>query len=224
MVKISGIVSLVVFVLSTTVHFATFVPSISGSTLDDLWPLHFATMVVFATMVFFIVSQLKRQPKKPIEIVSGNNHSSRQKNIEFQRRVISLIPVPLRILCLVVFLYAVGSSSWISFHEEETPTVKKRQYYLNDLGQTLQDLSKEEPEPGRFFNARSASGYWMFFSLIPTIYFLVVHPRLEESPKKVQAGITGNILDDLLTSPPPQRYQNLRNSEFLKALEELETD
>ena len=69
------------------------------------------------------------------------------------------IPLPLKILCAAAFTYAIVNAS-MSFESMEE----------GNHGEWVLD---------RTF-LRGYSGFWIIFSLLPTVYFLAVHPRLTD--------------------------------------------
>jgi hypothetical protein len=167
MAKLCGVVSLVIFAISVICHVCTFIPGIHVS-MGRVWPLHPATMAVVLIMVLFLVGKQGPRPRKN----------------EFQSGPLALVPRALRWACLGVFLYAIlNFGLFFRLMEGGSPAVDHGTYSLRNRDRKIRDLT--EPEYQRFlaYEVRGFSGHWMFFSLVPAIYFLVVYPRLREPNK-----------------------------------------
>ena len=173
-----GIISLVVFALSAVVHFCTFIPPIPVS-MAATWPLHLATMGVFAMMVFALVAEQKKQPRRPATGLFGRWREAQRSSKEFQSRLLGAVPGVLRVACVLVFLYAIVNFALFMFlMEGGSPGIKDGQPYLHHRGRKVRDLTMEEYRRLLAYEARGFSGHWMVFSLLPTVYFLSVHSRL----------------------------------------------
>ncbi len=173
-----GLASLLVFLSSVLAHCATFVPSLPIS-MALVWPLHLASMVVFVVMVFSLVAQQMSLPKIQAEGWLANIRAKNQRSKEFQRRLIRLAPLPWRIVGGVLFAYvALNFVLFMMLMQEGSPRAHKGQYFLVKKGVKVRKLSAEEYQRFRAYEVRGFSGHWMFFSMIPMTYFLVVHPRL----------------------------------------------
>ena len=181
MARFCGIASLVILTSSAVFHFATFIPAIPVS-LRWAWPIHLAALAVFAAMVFSLVEQQKRQPKKPATGLFAGWRAAIEQNREFQSKLLGFVPISLRVACGIAFVYAlVNLPLSLSFMEGGSPSAKNGHYYLQSHGRKIRDLTKEEYRRFRAYEVRAFTGHWMFFSIIPMTYFLKVHPRLQES-------------------------------------------
>lgn len=178
MPKACGIAALLILASSVLFHFATYIPTISVS-MQMAWPLHLATMAVFATMVFSLVAQQKRQPKKAAKGLFGSWRAANQQNKEFQSKLLRCVPLGLRIACGTAFIYAfINFMLFIALMEGGSPSVKNGKYILHSHGHKIRDITKEEYQRFRAYEVRGFSGHWIIFSIVPMTYFLTVHPRL----------------------------------------------
>ena len=95
--------------------------------------------------------------------------------------MVALVPLPLRVICVAVFIYAFFTFMFISFLTEGgVPAIEHGQYYLNSHGKKIRDITKNEYERFNACEERSSSAYGIMFSLIATIGILIVHPRFEK--------------------------------------------
>lgn len=179
MAKTCGITALLVFASSAAFHFASYFPAVPVS-MALAWPLHLATMAVFAMMSFSIDAQLKRQPMMPAKGFLARWNARNQQYKEIQSKLIALAPRPLRIACKAAFIYAIiNFALFMPLMEGGSPSVKNGNYYLQSHGRKIRDLTKDEYLRFQSYELRGFSGHWMFFSIVPMTYFLMVYPRLQ---------------------------------------------
>src|SRR5436190_12698949 len=137
MAKTYGIAALLIFGLSTIVHFATYSPAIPVS-MEVAWPLHLATMAVFAPVVFSLVAQQQRQPKEPARGFFASWCAAQQRNKEFQSKLLALVPFPLRLACGIAFLYAIiNFALFIVLMEGGSPAASNGNYSLQSHGKKV---------------------------------------------------------------------------------------
>jgi hypothetical protein len=189
MAKICGIAALVVFALSVFAHITTFVPSIPIS-MQVAGPIHLAAMAVFAAMIFSLTALQKREPRKPAEGLFAKWIEASQQNKDFQIKLFTCAPLPLSILCASIFMYVmiifILSSGLM---EGGAPAITDGRSVLQNHGKKIRDVSKEEYQRFQAYEVRRFSGLWMIFSIIPAVYFLIVHPKLLE-PTEPEAETT----------------------------------
>jgi hypothetical protein len=181
MAKACGIAALLILGASTMFHFATYIPAIPLS-MEMAWPLHLATMAVFAAMVFSLVAQQRREPMEPAKGLFARWRAASQRNKEFQSNLVRLVPFPLFVACGAAFVYAViNFALFTALMEGGSPTVKNGNYYLHSHGKKIRDITKEEYQRFRAYEVRGFSGHWIVFSIVPMAYFLTVHPKLNQT-------------------------------------------
>jgi hypothetical protein len=181
MAKTCGITALLILASSVVFHFATYIPAIPLS-MQMAWPLHLATMAVFATMVLSLAAQQQPQPNKQAQGLFGSWRAANQQNKEFQSRLLGCVPLPLRIACGTAFIYAfINYVLFIALMEGGSPSVKNGNYILHSHGHKIRDITKEEYQRFRAYEVRGFSGHWIIFSLVPMTYFLTVHPTLNQA-------------------------------------------
>jgi hypothetical protein len=181
MAKLCGLISLVIFVCSAVVHFSTFIPSIAW-TMHQVWPLHLATLAMFAIMLIALVARQARRARLPYKGLLASCSAARQRQKRFGSRLLGIVPRPLRLACAIALIYTfINFGIFAILMEGGSPSVENGQHYLQSHGRTIRKLT--EPEYKRFlaYEVRGFSGHWMLASLVPTVYFLAVHPRLQGS-------------------------------------------
>jgi len=152
------------------------------------WPLHLATMAVCAIMVFSLVSQQHRQPKKPVKGLFASWRAANQQNKEFQSKMLAFVPRPLRVACVATFIYAfINFALFMVLMEGGSPSVKNGSYYLHSHGRKIRDITKDDYQRFLAYEVRGFSGHWMIFAILPTVYFLTVHPKLQQSTERENA-------------------------------------
>lgn len=181
MAKVWGLAAVAVFVLSAAFHCATFIPALRVWT-GFAWPLHLGAMAVFAAMVLSFVAQGRRQRKSPRLSLLANWRAANQQNKEFKSRLLGAVPPWLRVVCCIAFIYTmINFALFASLMEGGTPAICNGKYCLQNHGRLIRNITQEEFNRFRAYQVRGFSGHWMFFSLIPAVYFLVVRPRLNDS-------------------------------------------
>jgi len=121
-----------------------------------------------------------RNPHKSSGGFLANWRASYRYDREQNARLVAFVPLPLQTTCITVFMYA-----WVNFvlfainSEGGSPEIRGGgEYSLQTHGRKIRALSREEYEQHQAYEVRAMSGHLMAFSLIPTVYFLSVHPRL----------------------------------------------
>lgn len=188
MTRALGLLALLNLACSVMVHFATFVPGIPVSA-GPSFILHLTSMAAFGAMVFSIVALQQGQHKKSGRGVAASWRSANQKNREFQSRLFGIMPFPVRVACAISLMYSFATFILVgALMGVGTPFVKDGNYILHSHGKKIRDITKEEYQRYRNLEVRLFSGGWILFSIVPTAYFLTVHPRLhsevEESARE----------------------------------------
>lgn len=188
MARICGITSLVILVSSAAFHSATYIPAIPV-TMNLAWPLHLATMAVFAIMAFSLVRQQKQQPKQPAKGLLARWRAANKQNKEFHSQLLGFVPRSLRDVCVATFIYAfINFALFMLIMEGGSPSVENGKYFLHNHGQKIRDISKQEYARFLAYEVRGFSGHWIVLSIIPAVYFLTVHPKLQEPRKRRMKG------------------------------------
>lgn len=183
MARIFGIAALLTFALGTIVHVATYVVS-SGLSMDQVWPLHLASMAVLVPMVLSLTRQLQRHPKPVVTGLFATWRAAKRQKKEFNAKLVATVPPALRITCIVAGIYALANFvAFIVLMEGGGPSVREGKYVLHDHGRKIRDLSKAEYDQLRVYQVRGCSGHWMVFSIVSMTYFLAVHPKLQSRPE-----------------------------------------
>ena len=151
--RLSGLLAAVGLGLALIVHALTFYPNASIITEDGspVWLLHIGIFVVFVPMVF-----------------------SMKRNLATRRgwaAQMSLFPPWARAVILAAGVYT-GYNFFTALPMGGTPQVRNGQFALVNHGTFIRTLSAEEYLAMKRGEVRGFSGHWIFFYLIPTLYFL----------------------------------------------------
>ena len=189
-----GIAAVITFAASAVFHVATFIPP-AHAWVRFAWPLHLTVMVVCGAMIVSLIVQQRRTEAPATGFFDGLvAHHRAQK--QFTSRVVRLVPRAAQILCVAFFAYAFINFALFMSLMDGSPGVKGGKYYLHSHGRKIRDLTREEYLQYQAYSIRGASGHWMAFSVIPAVYFLSVHSRLQrldssdrESSKNAQSPV-----------------------------------
>jgi hypothetical protein len=141
--------------------------------MSMVWPLHVAAMAAFFAMMINLVAKQKRDRSRSKWhwIYTGWRESA-----SVQRRVLREIarsvPLVVRLICVAVFIY-VGINFTLSLKNLEGggPQARNGHYYLESHGHIMRELTSEEYRRFSTYELRLFSGHWIFFALIPAVYF-----------------------------------------------------
>jgi hypothetical protein len=180
MAKTCGIAALIVLALSVVAHLATFVPAIP-ITMQLVWPLHLATLAMAAAMVFSQMTHYRGLPKPPAKGFFADLFAAQKRDKAVTSKMISLVPSPLRAMCMVAVYYAVLNFVLFFLNMQSgSPSIENGKYFLMSHGTVIREITKEEYRRFQAYEVRGFSGHWIAFSIIPMTYFLVVSPKLEK--------------------------------------------
>jgi hypothetical protein len=172
-----GLLSLATFVASLAVHVASFVP---GAPVAIEWAsvLHLAALAL-CIIVAVHNSTWERRVKRQC--------GDEKKLQEFTDR---LIPWWIWLPGMLFFIYVgVNAVVCISRLEGEAQ-VENGEFVITYKGRFVRTLTAEEYEAHRRLEVRDPSGYWMLFSAIPAVYFLLFVPRLRAAYATLLAGVS----------------------------------
>jgi hypothetical protein len=152
-VRFLGIVSLLSLLASCGFHAATFVPQFPAGILAVSLLLHAITLMLCTVALGGFVLHKRTCDDPSGKGVFAKWRSTLRNEQRFRETVIGLIPVPLQVVCFLMVVNAVAN------------------FILFGLA-----TNGQEPTAGQVI--RLFSSGWMVFLLFPTIYFLVIQPRL----------------------------------------------
>jgi len=82
------------------------------------------------------------------------------------------------IIAAMIYTGANFTSSFVEPSKQGKPEIQNGQFVLVSPGQTVHAISEQEYYLRKNYNVRGFSGHWIFFYLIPTLYFWFgVRPR-----------------------------------------------
>jgi hypothetical protein len=148
-----GLIAAVGLGLAVIVHALTYYPGPSLVTAEGspVWLLHVGIFVAFVPFVFSVNSELGPRPRL--------------------RDLLAVFPRWARVVLVAALLYT-GFNFFSSFSEGGTPEIRNNQFVLMNHGKLIRTLSQDEYVTYKRYVARGFSGHWIFFYLVPTLYFL----------------------------------------------------
>jgi hypothetical protein len=158
--KACGYFSIFGFITSLVFHLT----SILGFSLFGAFVgfLHIGALLAFGLMLIFVLN------------VPGGEIWKREFVTE---RLKSVIPKKLSFVVLSFFIYMILNSIWISIiRPNGLPSFRDEKYVILSEGrintqQVIREITKEEYDLLNAKDIRDLTGYWMFFYLIPALYF-----------------------------------------------------
>ena len=179
MIRLGNNVFTLCFLVCLAVHLSSWFLPLS---MAYTWPLHLVAMGVFAAMIIsysrFHKAELQRMGVLPLK--KGRLKVIRVKQSEVQARMMALIPLPIKLLCLAALLYtAFNFLYFLSQTQGGTPTFEDGVYLLEHRGEFIRNLTQAEYQALLTNQVRGFSGHWMLFTLVPFIYFKMVHPKMK---------------------------------------------
>jgi hypothetical protein len=140
------------FGVSLIVHSATYFGIDLVDSFPLLWGLHLAAIVAFGAMI--MASRLRRD--------------AGQSMLAFPRW-----PSWAYVLAFAGFSYAFANFiAFLALSHGGTPESHNRIYVLADHGRVLQTLTPDQYRWQQVYEVRFFSGHWIFFLLLPMLYFL----------------------------------------------------
>ena len=138
----------------------------------------------FAMVISFVAKQKKDWPRREVKrsyFTSWRESNSAHR--KFTGQLIRSVPVPVRLICIAVFIYvAINFALFLMNLEGGGPQAQNGRYYLKSHGLIIRELTEEEFHRFRAYELRGFAGHWILFSLIPTVYFAWGH-RVESVSK-----------------------------------------
>jgi hypothetical protein len=150
-VRLLGMLAVAVMLASVTAHLLSFLNK--PPPLWWAWPIH---GLIFIPFVAMILVQLGRRPR--VQRCRGETYfawlrRANEANRDAWSQILGALTPRQKALCVAVFAYAA----------------------VNFLAFMRNTVSGKPPEA---LLIRGFSGHWIFFSFIPSVYFLWVEPRL----------------------------------------------
>ena len=176
-IRLLTIFAIIVLVLSIVVHVCTFIPGVPVS-MGNTWPLHLLCMIAFATAVLPMALLQRKLRPKPL-----NGQAQR----ESFKRILRPIPILVRVVVIVTVAdTGMNFALFVTQMKGGNPVEENGQYYLNNHGERTGTLTKAEYHQHQAYMVRGFSGHWIFFSLLPVVFFRYVHPSLKSELAALQ--------------------------------------
>jgi heme A synthase len=130
-----------------------------------LWGLHVAAIAAFAAMII----------------------SSRRSESQADGFTMPEWPAWAFLLAGAAFLYAgINFAAFVALSQGGTPEIRDGGFVLSDHGRIIRALTADEYRWQQVYIVRGFSGHWMFFLLLPTMYFAFRgesdHPQASSPP------------------------------------------
>lgn len=148
-------------VASLLIHLSTYLPGLEVS-MRQVFYMHFVVIILFFSMFLSAGKFIK----------SGKDSYDLQSRVGTFRLMLKAIPTPVLIMIGLSFAYAViNFAVFIVLMEGGSPSASDGVYYLHSHGQKIRDLTLTEYKRFLVYEVRGFSGYWIIFSLIPTVFY-----------------------------------------------------
>ncbi len=156
------------------------------------WPLHLGVMIVFGAMIINLVAKQKskRPAREPEESCFTLWYNSKSADQTYMAEIIRSVPITIRILYTAAFIYMlINFGLFFKNSEGGGPDAENGKYYLTSHGHIIRELSEQEFYRFRSYELRGFSGHWIFFSLIPAVYFSPLRRRvsMDTDPKRTSS-------------------------------------
>jgi hypothetical protein len=182
------------FAISVLVHCSTFVPGWSVG-MNRAWPLHLAAMLSVGMLIFSLMFLAPKSTRRDSEGSWDYLIRSRSESQAVWHRMLSITPAWVKVAGVLFIGYAfVNFVLFISKMDGGSPNERNGVYVLENHGQPIRDLTKEEYEQFQAYIARGFSGHWLVFSFLPFAYFAFVQPRLAAGYSQSSAGKSSNLV------------------------------
>jgi hypothetical protein len=163
----SAIATAAGFGVSLVVHSATYFGFDLLDSFPLLWGLHLAAIVAFGAMIR----------------ASRSRHDVGQPILAFPRW-----PSWAYLLAFAGFTYAfVNFIAFLALSHGGTPESHNGVYVLSDHGRVIRTLTPDQYRWQQVYVVRGFSGHWMFFLLLPMLYFLFRENPATPSPSAAPA-------------------------------------
>jgi len=165
----STLIILTALALSVVVHFATYFGINLAAAFPLLWGLHAVAIAAFGAMIF----------------------SSRRAQPQGAGFALPKWPSWAFLLAGAAFVYTgINFAAFFALSQGGTPEMRDSSFVLSDHGHVIRTLTADEYRWQEVYIVRGFSGHWMFFLLVPALYFLFrpespSAPRPPEQPAKL---------------------------------------
>ncbi len=146
-----SIIAFTGFFISLIIHLTTFFGIDPAKHIPLVWGLHVGIFVVFIPMVLF-------------------QGSTKRK--DYWSRFFGTMPRWTRYTVKAFSVYAIMNFALFFFLSRGgTPDVRDGKYVLHNHGNVIRELTQDEYEWQNAYIVRGFSGHWMFFYLMPALFF-----------------------------------------------------
>jgi hypothetical protein len=97
---------------------------------------------------------------------------------QFQELTERLVPWWIWLPAMLFFIYVGENFVVFAIRVEGKALIENGEFVIKHKGRFVRKLTAEEYDAHRRLEVRGPSGHWMLFSAVPTVYFLLVLPRL----------------------------------------------
>jgi len=152
-------------IASALAHISTF----AGIDLDGVFPL----VWILQPLIFIVWLQA---------IIVSRTKDPQNSRYSFFRVVMRNSPIWMKILCVLLCVYAIFNFLFIFLHEKGVPAVMNGQKAMVEGERIIRVLTDEEYKKHRAYSLRAFSGHWMMFYALGMIvlYSKVKEDSIEE--------------------------------------------
>ena len=140
-----------------------------------VWVLHIGTFVVWIPIVFDLRKNEKLAAYQKSGVWNKNNP------MEFSKILLINAPTWLKLIAIGSFIYAFINFIFFFSSQSGVPEFKNGQYILQDHGEIIKTLTKQEYHHYRANETRGFSGHWLaFYGFAAAILFPYYKPSTKE--------------------------------------------
>jgi hypothetical protein len=148
-----GLIAAAGLIAALLVHGLTYVSVDAAARFPAVWELHLASILIMVPVIWHLRSTV----------------GSRLRLADIR----ALLPPWAAGLCIAVMIYTFANFAFgLKNTEGGSVSVKDGHYVLQSHGRLIRTLTASEYTQQKLYVTRMFSGHWVFFFLIPALYFL----------------------------------------------------
>ncbi len=147
---------------------------------------------MFAAMILAAASHQRPMKRTRDEGFFESFERGQEANLEGAKRLFELCPGWAKALAAGLVVYAaVNFVVFLKLMHGGSPEEADGQYYLQDHGRVVRQLTKTEYRQFLAYEVRGFSGHLMVFSFFPLVYFTVIEPKRHGNRDRSTASTDG---------------------------------
>jgi hypothetical protein len=144
---------LIALAASIVVHSATYLGIDLPGACPPLWGLHVVAMIAFGAMILSVRGSSRESPSSSFGLPT--------------------LPGWAYMMMAAAFIYTgINFAASMALSGGGSPEIRDGLFVLSDHGRVIRTLTADEYRWQHVYIVRGFSGHWMFFLLLPALYFL----------------------------------------------------